>query len=187
VSAADIRASIDRKLEECASACWPRRRFPNGRAMPADRLDFLRDDHGGLARTSARPRPERKGEWHWTGRCGRAPRNCRPRATGGLAGDGRARLRQDPCRPEWVRTIAEADPEARIALVGASLHEARAVMVEGESGVWRSARRPPALRTLAAAVIWPNGAQATLYSAAEPDAARPAAQPCLVRRDRQMG
>jgi hypothetical protein len=93
--------------------------------MPADRLDFLRDDQDGLARTSARPRPERKGEWHWTGRCGRAPRNCRPRATGALAGDGRARLRQDP-RRRGMGAIAEADHEARIALVGASWHEARA-------------------------------------------------------------
>ncbi|MEW6627987.1 MAG: ATP-binding protein, partial [Pseudomonadota bacterium] len=32
---------------------------------------------------------------------------------------------------EWVRGIAEADPAARIALVGATLGEARAVMVEG--------------------------------------------------------
>ena len=36
---------------------------------------------------------------------------------------------------EWVRGIAEADPAARIALVGATLGEARAVMVEGESGL----------------------------------------------------
>ena len=36
---------------------------------------------------------------------------------------------------EWVRQIAEADPTARIALVAASLAAARAVMVEGESGL----------------------------------------------------
>jgi phage terminase large subunit-like protein len=36
---------------------------------------------------------------------------------------------------EWIRSVAEADPRARLALVGASLHEVRAVMVEGESGV----------------------------------------------------
>ena len=36
---------------------------------------------------------------------------------------------------EWVRQIAAANPEARIALVGNSLGEARAVMVEGESGL----------------------------------------------------
>src|SRR3546814_14405723 len=36
---------------------------------------------------------------------------------------------------EWVRSIAESDGSARIALVGATLHEARSVMVEGESGL----------------------------------------------------
>jgi phage terminase large subunit-like protein len=75
---------------------------------------------------------------------------------------------------EWVRSVAEADPAARIALVAASLGEARAVMVEGESGLLAVApvrRRPqfePSLRRLA----WPNGAQATLYSAGEPESLR---------------
>lgn len=75
---------------------------------------------------------------------------------------------------EWVRAVAEADPEARIALVAASLHEARSVMVEGDSGVMavspphRRPRYEPSLRRL----IWPNGAQATLFSAGEPEALR---------------
>lgn len=75
---------------------------------------------------------------------------------------------------EWVRERAEADPEARIALVGASLHEARAVMVEGESGVlsigapWRRPTYESSVRRL----VWPNGAQAFLYSAGEPDSLR---------------
>ncbi len=75
---------------------------------------------------------------------------------------------------EWVRLIAEADSEARIALVTSSLNEARAVMVEGESGLIACApsdRRPvyePSLRR----VRFPNGAQAQLYSAAEPESLR---------------
>ena len=75
---------------------------------------------------------------------------------------------------EWVRKIAQADPQARIALVGSSLVEARAVMVEGESGLLachKLAACPsfePSLRRL----TWPNGAQATLYSAAEPESLR---------------
>ena len=75
---------------------------------------------------------------------------------------------------EWVREVATANPEARIILVGASLGEARAVMVEGESGllaVGSPRRRPryePSLRRL----TWPNGAQATLYSALEPESLR---------------
>ena len=36
---------------------------------------------------------------------------------------------------EWVRAAAERDGRLRIALVGATLGEARAVMVEGESGL----------------------------------------------------
>jgi phage terminase large subunit-like protein len=75
---------------------------------------------------------------------------------------------------EWVRQMAEDHPEARIALVAASLPEARAVMVEGESGllsVGPPERRPtfePSLRRLS----WRNGAQATLYSAGEPESLR---------------
>ena len=75
---------------------------------------------------------------------------------------------------EWIRAIAEADPSARIAVVAASLAEARSVMVEGESGlieVTSPALTPqfePSLRRL----TWPNGAQATLFSAYEPDSLR---------------
>jgi phage terminase large subunit-like protein len=75
---------------------------------------------------------------------------------------------------EWVRSIAEADQRARIALVAASLAEARSVMVEGESGLLACcppARAPqfePSLRRL----IWPSGAQAMLYSAQEPESLR---------------
>ncbi|MEQ8410624.1 MAG: terminase family protein [Erythrobacter sp.] len=75
---------------------------------------------------------------------------------------------------EWVRAIAENHPEARIALVSASLGEARAVMVEGESGILACTppeRRPvfePSLRRLR----FPSGAQAFLFSALEPEALR---------------
>ncbi len=75
---------------------------------------------------------------------------------------------------EWVREVAAANPDARIALVGASLGEARAVMIEGESGILATSpprRRPqfePSLRRL----TWPNGAQAVLYSALEPESLR---------------
>lgn len=74
---------------------------------------------------------------------------------------------------EWVRGIAEANPAARIALVGATMAEARAVMVEGESGLLAIAhdlrpRYEPSLGRL----MWPGGAVAFLYSAAEPEALR---------------
>nr|WP_228765964.1 terminase family protein [Sphingopyxis solisilvae] len=88
-----------------------------------------------------------------------------------LAGRGFGKTRTGA---EWVRGFAEATPGTRIALVAASLHEARQVMVEGESGLLAiapEARRPDyesSLRRL----TWPNGAVATLYSAAEPDSLR---------------
>jgi phage terminase large subunit-like protein len=48
-----------------------------------------------------------------------------------LAGRGFGKTRAGA---EWVRSVAERDGGARIALVGASLHDARNVMVEGASG-----------------------------------------------------
>ncbi len=75
---------------------------------------------------------------------------------------------------EWVRAIADTNPAAHIALIGASLSEVRSVMVEGESGLIAcspDSHRPtfePSLHRLR----WPNGAQAFLYSAAEPEKLR---------------
>ncbi|WP_373490232.1 DNA-packaging protein [Parasphingorhabdus sp.] len=75
---------------------------------------------------------------------------------------------------EWVRGIAEGDGSARFALVGANYAETRTVMVEGQSGVLSIAppgQRPvwePSLKRL----TWDNGAQAHLYSAAEPEGLR---------------
>jgi hypothetical protein len=88
-----------------------------------------------------------------------------------LAGRGFGKTRAGA---EWVRAIAETDPTARIALLAANLGEARAVMVDGESGLIRlcaQAQRPrfeSSLRRL----TWPNGAQATLFSAGEPESLR---------------
>ncbi|WP_019832507.1 DNA-packaging protein [Sphingomonas sp. PR090111-T3T-6A] len=124
------------------------------RLMPVARAEALRADWRFWARPEQLP-PEGE-DWRiWLLMAGR--------------GFGKTRA-----GAEWVRSIAEADGAARIALVGATLAEARAVMVEGESGllaiapdaawpVWE-----PSLRRLS----WPNGAIATLHSAAEPEALR---------------
>ncbi|SNS16382.1 Large terminase phage packaging protein [Sphingomonas laterariae] len=75
---------------------------------------------------------------------------------------------------EWVRREAERKGAKRIALVGATMAEARAVMVEGPSGLLAIAppdKRPlwePSLKRLR----WPGGAVAQLYSAAEPESLR---------------
>ncbi|MEO6717059.1 MAG: terminase family protein [Novosphingobium sp.] len=88
-----------------------------------------------------------------------------------LAGRGFGKTRDGA---EWVIELAESAPGARIALVAATLGEARRVIIEGESGILacsEPARLPdfePSLRLL----TWPNGAQATLYSAGEPESLR---------------
>lgn len=111
--------------------------------------------------------------WHW--RLWARPEQLPPagdwRTWLIMAGRGFGKTRAGA---EWVRALADADPAARIALVVASLGEARAVMVEGESGllaICPPGREPsfePSLRRL----TWPNGAQATLYSAQEPESLR---------------
>lgn len=75
---------------------------------------------------------------------------------------------------EWVRMIAESSSEARIALVSSSLAEARAVMVEGESGLIACGppERQPVYEASLRRVRFGNGAQVQLYSAAEPETLR---------------
>lgn len=70
--------------------------------------------------------------------------------------------------------IAEDNSEARIALVSSSLTEARAVMVEGESGVLACSPpdRKPVFEASLRRIRFPNGAQAQLFSAAEPETLR---------------
>jgi phage terminase large subunit-like protein len=75
---------------------------------------------------------------------------------------------------QWVRNVALADPNARIALVGETEHETREVMIEGVSGLlsvharderpnWISSRRR---------LEWPNGAVAETFSAEDPESLR---------------
>jgi phage terminase large subunit-like protein len=87
-----------------------------------------------------------------------------------LAGRGFGKTRAGA---EWVHALAET-PGRRFALVASSLDTARAVMVEGESGLL--ARVPaggdvtfiPSLKQL----NWANGSQARLFSGGEPDSLR---------------
>jgi phage terminase large subunit-like protein len=88
-----------------------------------------------------------------------------------LAGRGFGKTRMGA---EWVRRMAAAEPMARIALVAATLAEARSVMVEGDSGIL--AVCPPDERPVwepsLGRLRWPGGARAQIYSAAEPDSLR---------------
>jgi len=88
-----------------------------------------------------------------------------------LAGRGFGKTRAGA---EWVRSLAEANGGIRIALVGATLDETRALMVEGECGLLNispAATRPryePSRRQL----TWRSGAVAKLYSGENPEGLR---------------
>ncbi len=88
-----------------------------------------------------------------------------------MAGRGFGKTRMGA---EWVRGIAERDGSAAIALVGATLHEVRSIMVEGPSGLLAIAPvgQRPLWRPSQRELIWPSGARASLFGAAEPEALR---------------
>lgn len=81
---------------------------------------------------------------------------------------------------EWVRSMVEGSrprdpgPARRIGLIGETLDQAREVMVFGESGIL--ACSPPDRRPHWIAgrkmLVWPNGAEARLYSAYDPEGLR---------------
>ncbi|MBV7393585.1 DNA-packaging protein [Mameliella sediminis] len=81
---------------------------------------------------------------------------------------------------EWVRAQVEGPKPLdrgrcrRIALIGETYDQAREVMIQGDSGIMactppdRKPRFIQSRRTL----IWPNGAEATIFSAQDPEALR---------------
>ena len=76
--------------------------------------------------------------------------------------------------PEWVSAMARAVPKARIALVGATIEDARKVMVEGPSGLIAVARaaEPVVWRPSSGELRFASGASAQVYSAAAPEKLR---------------
>lgn len=73
---------------------------------------------------------------------------------------------------EWVRSLATgASPVSRIALVGETMAQARAVMVEGESGIMRvhPDDERPRFDVGRAQLFWDNGATAYLLPANDPE------------------
>jgi len=72
---------------------------------------------------------------------------------------------------EWIADGIRARRMNRVALIAATHHEARTIMIEGESGllsVSDGATYEPSLRR----VTWPSGAVAHVLSADEPDSIR---------------
>ena len=81
---------------------------------------------------------------------------------------------------EWIRAQVEGPMplcrgrSRRVALIGETIDQVRAVMVEGESGLLATSPpdRRPELKISLNRLIWPNGAEAMLLSAANPEALR---------------
>jgi phage terminase large subunit-like protein len=72
---------------------------------------------------------------------------------------------------EWIAEGIRSGAMNRVALIGATYDEARAVMIEGESGLLKvsaTATYEPSNRR----VLWPGGAMARVLSADEPDSIR---------------
>ena len=76
---------------------------------------------------------------------------------------------------EWIHRLANGKAGVRVALVGATIADARSIMVEGVSGLLSIARRyrrrlhwEPSLGRLK----WPNGSEAQLFSGDSADGLR---------------
>lgn len=88
-----------------------------------------------------------------------------------LAGRGFGKTRTGA---EWIRGEVESGRRGRLALVSSTAADARDVMVEGESGIL--AISPPSFKPVyepsKRRITWPNGAQATVFTADEPERLR---------------
>ncbi|MEM5517893.1 terminase family protein [Henriciella sp. AS95] len=76
---------------------------------------------------------------------------------------------------EWIRFAALHGGYQRIALVAPTLGDAREVMIEGVSGlraIGRNGETPPAYEVSRRRLVWPNGAEAYVFSAEDPDSLR---------------
>jgi hypothetical protein len=76
---------------------------------------------------------------------------------------------------EWIHRLARGKPDVRIALVGATIADARSVMVEGVSGLLNVARvygHRVAWEPSLGRLRWPNGSEAQLFSGDNADGLR---------------
>lgn len=102
---------------------------------------------------------------------GQLPPDCDWRTWVIMAGRGFGKTRAGA---EWVLAQMRAYPRCRIALVAATLDEARRVMVEGPSGLLQLASDGEIRQWSAAQrTLWfDNGAEATVYSGSNPEGLR---------------
>jgi phage terminase large subunit-like protein len=126
-----------------------------------------------LGRLTEAERQVLAADWPSWAHAGQVPAHDAWRVWVLLAGRGFGKTRAGA---EWVSAFAREHADAAVALVGATVDEARAVMVEGRSGLLavakvgeRAAMRwEPSRRRL----VFASGAQAFLYSAANPESLR---------------
>jgi len=87
-----------------------------------------------------------------------------------MAGRGYGKTRSGS---EWMHHLAE-EKDLRLALVGPTSDEVRAVMVEGSSGILATARpeAPPVWEPSRGVVTWPSGTRGFVYSGANPESLR---------------
>jgi phage terminase large subunit-like protein len=88
-----------------------------------------------------------------------------------MAGRGYGKTRAGA---EWVTKIARRPGKRRIAIVGATMDEARSVMIEGPSGLLACAdpRRPPRWEPSRGQLTYKSGAVAEIFSGENPDGLR---------------
>jgi hypothetical protein len=119
--------------------------------------------------------------WRGSSNSGRLPHQCPPegdwRTWVVLGGRGAGKTRAGT---EWVRAQVEGSgPEdagtaRRVALIGETYDQAVAVMVKGDSGLLACSPpdRRPRWVSSERRLVWPNGAEARVYSANDPEALR---------------
>lgn len=112
------------------------------------------------------------GGWGLYGRTAQQPPSGDWRTWMILAGRGFGKTRAGA---EWVMQQVRTKVPLRIALIGATQHEVRSVMVEGASGILSIAQGEwaPTWESSNRRLLWEvTGTEVSLYSAAEPDALR---------------
>ncbi len=111
------------------------------------------------------------GHWHFTRRSAQVEPAGHWDTWLVMAGRGFGKTRTGA---QWVESVGKRWPRARIALIAPTHHDARSVMLEGESGILAVTPSEeirsysPSKRQL----IWMNGARVDWFSAEEPEALR---------------
>ena len=109
--------------------------------------------------------------WHFTRRAAQIEPAGRWDSWLVMAGRGFGKTRTGA---QWVEGIRKHSGRVRIALIAPTHHDARSVMLEGESGLL-AVTPPEEIRSYSPSrrqLIWMNGSRAEWFSAEEPDALR---------------